>query len=356
MIKNIQILTSYTGLGVYIPGIYLYKYLTRKKVSSRILLLERYYRREKQENLNKTIKAFQDNFKLALKAQIIQKDITEAFDQTKIFDLLENWKKEKVSNFIIFSGFWLPVLVRYLSENTMKKYRIDLVHTNSVISVSWINYIEMLKYDYRHIWLFNLENEKLEYQLPINQNEIIPYNKRENRITIHGGGWSLGTYKKNIPEIEQSGFNLDITLSDWNDIESKKIKNRYFIIDKNWNPWSNSDELTFPVQIELKEDVEVIHNSSGNNHFMFDLLRKNLAIVSKPGGATLIDSLASCTPVIFLEPYGLSEEKNASLWIKKGFGISYENWKEKGFSMYLLMDCYNALVDAKRRIKIYKGL
>jgi len=71
-------------------------------------------------------------------------------------------------------------------------------------------------------------------------------------------------------------------------------------------------------------------------HELYDVIRRSKAIVSKPGGCTLIDSLSSATPVVLLEPYGYAEQSNARIWEHLGYGISYPDWQRTGFDPAVL--------------------
>ena len=73
------------------------------------------------------------------------------------------------------------------------------------------------------------------------------------------------------------------------------------------------------------------------------MIARARAVVSKPGGCTLIDSLASGTPVILLEAYGYAERSNAEVWIALGYGITFEAWRESGFSIDVLQRLHENL-------------
>ena len=62
---------------------------------------------------------------------------------------------------------------------------------------------------------------------------------------------------------------------------------------------------------------------------------------------TLVDSLASATPLVYLEPFGRHEEKNAELWMHLGFGISYSDWKAVDYSMETLEGLHRNLLKAR---------
>jgi UDP-N-acetylglucosamine:LPS N-acetylglucosamine transferase len=71
-----------------------------------------------------------------------------------------------------------------------------------------------------------------------------------------------------------------------------------------------------------------------------------MAVVSKPGGGTLLDSLAAATPVVLLPPWGEPEAKNGALWEELGFGIDVERWRKTGFDHHVLEDLHHRLLMA----------
>jgi UDP-N-acetylglucosamine:LPS N-acetylglucosamine transferase len=98
---------------------------------------------------------------------------------------------------------------------------------------------------------------------------------------------------------------------------------------------------------ENGEPLPCIEN--GEYHSLYDVIRFNQAIISKPGGCTLIDSLASATPVILLEPYGYAEVRNSEIWQRLGYGISYPDWQASGYSMEVLARLQNNLLNRAQR-------
>ena len=119
-----------------------------------------------------------------------------------------------------------------------------------------------------------------------------------------------------------------------------------FMLDPTWSPWLRDAEgfLTFPPMIQLSGPrVANLGSNRARNHDLFDVIACASAVVSKPGGCTLIDSLASCTPVILLEAYGYAERSNADVWIALGYGIRFEAWRDSGFSAEVLQTLHENL-------------
>jgi UDP-N-acetylglucosamine:LPS N-acetylglucosamine transferase len=76
-------------------------------------------------------------------------------------------------------------------------------------------------------------------------------------------------------------------------------------------------------------------------------VREAMAVVSKPGGGTLLDSLAAATPIVLLTPWGEPEAKNGALWEELGFGIDFQRWRETGFDHRVLEDLHHRLLEAR---------
>jgi len=85
----------------------------------------------------------------------------------------------------------------------------------------------------------------------------------------------------------------------------------------------------------------------------FQRINESLAVVSKPGGATLWDALTSCVAVIFLPAHGPHEERNAGLWCDLGWGLRYDQWRKDGFPLEPLEKIHAALLAAVERLPVY---
>jgi hypothetical protein len=114
---------------------------------------------------------------------------------------------------------------------------------------------------------------------------------------------------------------------------------RAYMVDPTWRAWDRSDGVHgYP------PFGEVGGTTRASGHALYELIRRSHAIISKPGGGTLIDSLSSATPVVLLEPYGYAEAKNGALWEELGYGISFAKWRDAGFSTQQLEQLHDNLV------------
>jgi hypothetical protein len=159
----------------------------------------------------------------------------------------------------------------------------------------------------------------------------------------------MGTFKSHIPELNARGIGLNIVVYFKEDSFEKNIKNRYYMIDPSWRPWHGNKRgrVEFPPFGEVyNESGDVFTNREEYNE-LFYIIAGCKGVISKPGGCTLVESLASATPIIFLDPLGEHEEKNAELWTGLGLGITYEDWKNSEFSFDVLEILHNNLLIAR---------
>lgn len=162
----------------------------------------------------------------------------------------------------------------------------------------------------------------------------------------------MGTYQEKIHELEENNLKLDIAAYSEDEIEDGKNKHRYFMMDPSWRAWEGNNFI-FPPFSEVKPNVPKRFESKEEYHSSFDVLRNAKAVISKPGGGTLIDSLAAATPIILLEPFGHHEKVNADLWEHLGLGIRYEAWKEFGFKLDILKVMHDNLVKQRNNAVNY---
>lgn len=327
----ITILTSGVGLGVYVPALLNQRQLRAAGHDADVEVLESLYTDAQLARHLAHRDAFRDNFQLALIAN--RMPAQGSFDEARVEALLARWKAQGRARFIVWSGFWLPVLERYGSAT------VDLCRIDAIPSASFRN--QPRPKDARDIWLWNWEQRQLEWQIPVSEQPPMPHEARADRLVVHGGGWAIGTFEQVLPELARTRHAVDLLgPQDWS---GRRAQDRHFAPDPTWVPWQRNDgELSFPA----------LRGSEGwlpNQHYpsAHGLVREARAIVSKPGGGTLIDSLAAATPVVLLEPYGEAEARSGALWEELGFGIRFERWRETGFDPDVLAGLQRNLRAAK---------
>jgi hypothetical protein len=349
--KKIIILCSGVALGVYIPGIALNYKLRKIGYETEVIVLENLIQDDIKGKINDTKKAFHVNFKLAQIGQKLARNIDPSLDQNKLNLLYCQWKMGGENHFVVISGFWLLILEQYKNFINSKTFKLDIIHMDSVPSPSWKSFRGELK-GTRTFYLFDYEKRKLHYSLRVTSERHVPYKQRENRFLIHGGGWGMGTYQSKIKEFEQRGQSLDIMAYYPEDVKTENESNRYFMVDPQWSPWikNSHNEHTFPPVAQLIQNKSHHYKNRTEYHELFYIGAHNKAIISKPGGSTLVDSFSSATPIIFLDSFGPHENYNAALWEDLGFGITYSKWENSNFSDEILLGCHNNLLKAYDKI------
>ncbi|HEX3045933.1 MAG TPA: UDP-glucuronosyltransferase [Bacillota bacterium] len=351
---KIAILGSGVALGVYIPAIYIYQNLKRRGISAEVFVLEDLLFEAKKNKINDNKIAFHRNFEVALLGQKMARDIMPSLDPEKLERIFERWLQESITYFIVVSGFWLPALELFKSRYPGHRFSAECLHMDSVISTSWkkVNY----QADYCiNRWLIRHDERRIAAELNISELAPVSFSQRSPRLLVHGGGWGMGTYQSKIPELKAAGFQLDIVAYEPAEVPETPGNDRYFITDPHWQPWlkNQAGEHQFPPTGQLLPGQETVFSHGMEHHLLFEVTREVLAVVSKPGGSTLLEALAAATPLIFLEPFGEYEAKNADLWVNLGFGIYYEDWKQGGYPLDRIRELHQNLLAAKDKAPKY---
>ncbi|SHI58614.1 hypothetical protein SAMN02745163_00431 [Clostridium cavendishii DSM 21758] len=333
---KVAVLCSGVGLGVYVPGLIINRDLKKNDISSEVFVLENLIVEEKKDKIPINKDAYHKNFSVALVGLKISKDMMSSICNQKLENIIDYWFREKINYFIVVSGFWLPIIELYKQKYNELDIHCECIHIDSDFSASWKKVKNIPSYCHNE-FLYSYNDNKLLKDLLISDESPIEFKDREDRLLIHGGGWGLGTYTNKINELNEFLIKLYIIAYDYSEVKFNDELNRYFMIDPSWNPWirDKDDNYIFPPFAEVKTNVTEF-KSNDNYPDVFNLIRKSKGIVSKPGGATLIDSLSSATPLIMLEPFGEYEKKNATLWQSLGFGIYYDDFIKIHYKMEFL--------------------
>lgn len=348
--KKIKLLCSGVALGVYIPGVSLQYQLRRQGYDAEVVVLENLLPDATRDKIPETKQVFHSNFRLAQMGQKIARDITPSLDMQKTEQLFAQWGEDNDTLYVLLSGFWLPLFEQF-SKKSLSESRVLILHMDSVPSPSW-KFLQSKDTRACPVFIFDYEEHKLHSRLNVTDEQPIPFKLRDNRYLAHGGGWGMGTYKNAISELEDRGFNLDIIAYNENEICPEKSRNRYYIVDPQWHPWvkNSSNDHTFPSVACFEGENRTPFTCRPEYHELFYAGARNKAIISKPGGSTLVDSLASATPFVFLDSFGPHEECNASLWIELGLGIKFSTWKKADFSDGQLEECHVNLMKIRETI------
>lgn len=354
MNQTVTLLGSGVALGVYIPALLVEYQLQRRGVATEVVVLESLFRLEKQRRIRDNQKAFHRSFRIALAGQKLIGDLAPHYESTAVEAMFAEWEREGRRHFMVFSGFWIPLLQEWMKRIPSRELQIEIVHMDAAVSASW----SCVRADgecFNHVWLFDGQHQTLPTQIPVAAPPPISLARRPSRYVVHGGGWGMGTYQSKIPELTAAGLGLDIVAYDRAETRANLENCRYFMIDPDWSPWLQNAQQRheFPPFGEVGDGRTPVFRNKPEHHELYDLVAAAKAIVSKPGGATLLDSLAAATPLVMLEPFGEYERKNAELWERLGLGIAYPRWREAGYSEWLLEDLHLNLLRLRDTVSDY---
>lgn len=351
--RTVTILCSGFGLGLYIPGLLLGQGLEDKNISTEILVFENLISENKRENIQKSRKAYHSKFSLILMAQKMPMDIRQSIDYDSVDKLLESWSKEEKRDFIVLSGHWFHILDQYRSRISPESLNAEILYVDCDLPPSWKSlkqYVPDYNQNYNEVWLYEFESKSINFQIPVTTYNPIPLADRPNRFLIHGGGWGVGTYQGKIPELQQRNIPLDIVIHELQEVALRKDQDRCFMVDPSWCAWEENANgcHEFPPLSEIYDNKPPEFKNKKDYHDLLDITGSARAIIGKPGAGTMIDSLATATPLIMLEPCGEHEKKNALLWEHLGYGISYSRWEELNFSSEVLQELHERLIVGRK--------
>ncbi|GIO28888.1 MULTISPECIES: hypothetical protein [Paenibacillus] len=347
----VTLLASGNSFGAYIPAMHLHSYLQGKGVGTDVHVLENLYHEEIRRKIRSTKKAFHADFSVARMGHKLAKPVGPSLNDDAVGRLLDAWMRADAYRFGVFTGFWLPILERYKAAAgrplDIKLIRLDASDTPSY------KVHKQLYPGYDNVWFYQPSKLSPDSYIASDEAEPLPYGQRVGRIMIHGGGWGIGTYAETIRELRALGRKLDVIVYDPSEVEEDDGVTRYFGTDASWEPWirDTQGKHTFPPMIRyVREDGVLREYPLGEYSVYTDLLRNCAAVISKPGGATLNESLAFGIPFIMLEPFGDHELHNSTYWESCGFGIRFAEWKARDFSEHHLEGIYSRLLEQRLKI------
>ncbi|MEU8349587.1 hypothetical protein [Streptomyces sp. NPDC048845] len=346
----IEILTSGVALGVHVPGLLLADRLREQGAEAEVRVLERLLPERVRATTSAMKWAFHRDFRLASAGRRLLTDPSSAVTGRAVDALTDVWRARGVTRFVVLSGFWLPILEKYLA-GCEDPPPVDLCHVDSVFSPSFRG-LGRSALNPRHIRLADHAGGRVPYSIPVTREPAVPWADRDRRLLVHGGGWGMGTYRGHVPEFRDRGWELDVLAYEQADVTADEGI-RYFMLDPAWHPWQDNG---YPPFGRALPGEPVRYTRGTGHHGSFDLARTATAMVSKPGGGTLLDSLWSATPLVLLDPFGEHEEHNARLWTRLGFAIGLQDWRATGCDPDVLAELHRALLQASARPRDYSRL
>ncbi|MER0245526.1 hypothetical protein AAHZ94_26815 [Streptomyces sp. HSW2009] len=380
----IAVLTSGVALGAHVPGVRLAQRLRERGADVAVDVLERWLPADRLAAVVDSRRRFQRNLRFAVAAQGLATDPVDDLTPEAVAALEAHWAEQEVDTFVVFSGFWLRLLDGYL---TRRPTRTVACHVDAVISPS---YRRAGRYapGAEHVWLARADGT-LPWTIPVDPRPPLPWAARGDRLLVHGGGWAIGSYRARARQLAGAGLPLDLIVPQ----ASAAIDGaRCFTLDPDWHPWHDDGlppllpvptNTTSPTSTVSFMDAATSTNTptptrtatpanavtpatsaaptapgspttsadpgAQGRHLSYELARSARAIVSKPGGGTLLDSLWTATPLVLLEPAGSHEAANGKLWQQLGFALSYDEWSACGFAPERLEPLHRALLGAAAR-------
>lgn len=349
----VTILGAGPGLGFYVPGAILSRRIGRSRPVD-LRVIEALLPPPKQDIVRRARVAFHRDFGVARMGQRLAKDITGDLSGEAVDALLARFRDERRREFIVLSGFWAPLLSRYARERGAG-VRMDYCHVDCAPSASWA-LVRDRPPGARDVWFARWEDRSLRHRLEIGDEPPLPWAARSGRLLAHGGGWGLGTYRERIRALEPHGLALDVLAYEPADLAPPRPGMRQLMVHPEWSPFEAKEPRDwFPPLGEVDASGAIRYTAGADVPPLFELTRRALAVISKPGGGTLIDSLAAATPLILVEPFGEYERKNGALWTELGFAIGFEDWVAGGCRLDVLEPLHHNLLAARARTPPYEG-
>jgi hypothetical protein len=346
----ITLLSSGVTLGTYVPAKVLAARLARAGVPSSVEVFESLLGAAEARRDQAAAAVFRNDFKVAVTALRLVRDQTPRLDQERVSELQRRWAAERRARFVVFSGFWQPVVARY-AQAAAWPVQVDVCHLDAAATPSF-RLLESPPAGWRQVWMFDAETDRIPCTIPITDDEPLPWSQRERRVLAHGGGWGLGDYRDRAAELAARGLGVDLIVHDLADVDQSRRGVRHFMIDPAWVPWTDGG---FPPFCRISGPAGGPYARRRDHHDSFELARRAVAMICKTGGGTLLDSLWSATPIIALEPFGAHEAVNAQLWGRLGFGLSFAAWRDGGFRFHELEPMHRRLIQARGGVLDYSG-
>ncbi|EDP95405.1 hypothetical protein U8527_17100 [Kordia algicida OT-1] len=336
---TINILTSVIGYGIYFPALIVYEQLKALHYNVNIYIIERYFDEKATSEFELTKTAFQKDVRLVQIASRIPVKYTKKLSDEKTERLFQNWSNNNTTHFLCFSGLWLETLQDYKKQQP--NCVIDICRVDSAVSSTWEALLRHKNLITNDVSFFDAKATKINYVLNIPEIKPLPYSERSQNVTIHGGGWDLGDFTSKTEQFTKD-FHVNLIVNGLQELSAKNIT--LFANQPNWNPLY---ENGFPPFGRMDSTSKLALENYEKHPGILTVLAKSKAIVSKPGGMTLMDSLITETPLLFLKSVGKNENSNQQLWENLQLGISLEAWQQSKDKTALLQEMQSRILAVK---------
>lgn len=344
----IVLLTSGVTLGTHVPALLLRENLRRLGIEPAVEVFEKLYPDELVGTLGGVRTTLRSDLRVAVAVQRLLRDQFRKLDTGRLEGLLRRWAEVPVTTLIVFSGLWAPVIEEY-RRRAGRPVRVEVCHLDSADTASFALHRDLLS-RYDHCWFLTASPASLGPSIPVTSADPVGWDARADRVVAHGGGWGIGTYRERAAELAAAGLAVDVVGHERTDLGSLPAGSRWHLLDPDWAPWTDDG---FPPLGTVTGSGDIRFGTAQGHHRSFDLAARAVAMVAKPGGGTLLDSVWAATPVVLLEPFGDHEARNAECWRELGYGVGYQDWKESGYSRDLLRSLHDNLRRARQDVADY---
>lgn len=312
-----MILGSRIALGVYVPAVSLKRELKKRGVTAEIICLEDFYK-DRDAMIEETKRSFHENFRLAKMSYRLPVRNLDAIDTTVLAAFSNRLRDENYDAIVTFSGFWADFLNELTDSCPFYREKIYAVHMDAGYSLSWKNREAGA---IREIWLYNLQRKRAEHLL---ETPDVSEEQEAGRILIHGGGWGIGEYQSKTEQLRRLGYKLDIIIYYPEEIDASDDTCDYYLLDPSQQAEKGNSD--YPRLLKYENGSWNPFGDSNVSNPLRLLIGRASAVLSKPGGGTLCDSLTTATPLIFSEELAGYEAENKELWISMGCGTEFADF------------------------------
>ena len=151
----LTVLTSGVGLGSYVAALLHQAQLRSAGHEVDTEVIEGWFTAEHLERHLAHRSAYQRNFRLALAGRQMAGSIEGRLDDERVDALLAAWQEQRRAHFLVWSGYWLPVLERYIARVPATCVELELGRIDAVESDSFRVHAEPARAVCRELWLWN---------------------------------------------------------------------------------------------------------------------------------------------------------------------------------------------------------
>lgn len=168
--------------------------------------------------------------------------------------------------------------------------------------------------------------------------KVRPYDQRDFAFATHGGGWAMGNFRDVLDLLPGPAAILlprDRAIAEKDALLPRA--SLFFDIEI-----AGGDSTEFSRLAEVTETGYRILPPM-QHHGSLEVIARSRALVSKPGGATLVDSYLAQTPILYLDPISIYEQGNAAFIEATGIGMRLSDFLAQGADPALLETCAHNL-------------